>query len=87
LRVAAKRDANEGEIVAALEAIGALVMKINQRDLPDLLVAFRGKLHMIEVKMPGEKLRPGQKSIHGALMGYPVYVAQSPLEAIQQVSK
>ena len=87
MRQAAKRDENESDIVDALEAIGAMVYRVSDSGLPDLAVFFRGRIHLIECKMPGKPLRPRQKEFHGATMGYPVYVAQSPLEAIQQVSK
>lgn len=46
---AARRDANEPAIVAALEAVGAAVQQLDP-PLPDLLVSFRGVLLLIEVK-------------------------------------
>jgi hypothetical protein len=47
-RHAKRRDANEGEIVEALEACGAYV---HRQDLPcDLLVGFRGRWWLLEVK-------------------------------------
>ena len=48
-RRAARRDGNELEIVVALEAIGADVVKL---DNPDLLVGFRGVNWLLEVKNP-----------------------------------
>jgi len=86
MRTAAKRDENEPEIIEALQAIGAKVKQLSQKDCPDLVVGFRGRISLIEVKMPGKPLRPGRKDFHGEWMGFPVYVAQSALEAIQQVS-
>ena len=45
-----KPDANQPEIVQALRSIGAIVFLIG---IPlDLLVAFRGKLILMEVKNP-----------------------------------
>jgi hypothetical protein len=45
-----QRDANEPEIVAALTKIGATVMRI---DTPaDLLVGYRGRTFLLEVKLP-----------------------------------
>jgi len=50
MRTAAKRDANEKEIVTALESIGCTVHRL---DLPvDLLVGFRARNFLIEVKNP-----------------------------------
>jgi len=59
MRTAAKRDKNEKAIVATLEALGATVIRINQKDTFDLLVAYRGSLYAIEVKNP--EYRPKQK--------------------------
>lgn len=46
-RYANRRDANEGEIVRALEKIGASVLRL---DFCDLLVGFRGVNKLLEVK-------------------------------------
>lgn len=51
-RHAPRRDANEPGIVQALERCGALVCRINQRGLPDLLVGFRRQWFLLEVKLP-----------------------------------
>ena len=47
MRRAAKRDANEMEIVNALRQVGALVMHL---DKFDLLVCYRGRLFMLDAK-------------------------------------
>lgn len=60
-RRAAKRDANEGEIVDALEQVGANVYRLSAENVPDLLVIRDGLSFLIEVKVPGEKLTPGQE--------------------------
>jgi hypothetical protein len=46
------RDANEPDIVAALEACGAFVVKLDQKDIPDLLVGYEGRWFVLEVKIP-----------------------------------
>ncbi len=46
---AGRRDANEAEIVAALIESGAAVVQLDP-PLPDLLVSYRGRLMLIEVK-------------------------------------
>ena len=46
------------------ERKGALVRKINYENrigCPDWLVAYRGKLYLVELKKPDGKLRPGQE--------------------------
>lgn len=47
---AKRRDKNEPVIVAALQRAGAEVQRLDGDGLPDLLVSFRGVLHLIEVK-------------------------------------
>lgn len=49
-RIAAKRDANEPEIVDALTRAGAVVYRLSGSGLPDLLVGFRGDTYLLEVK-------------------------------------
>jgi hypothetical protein len=48
------RDANEPEIIAELEAVGAAVVRLDPSvaGLPDLLVGYRGRNILMEVKMP-----------------------------------
>lgn len=55
-RYAAKADANQAEIVAALRSIGASVETLHAvgRGVPDLLVGFRGRNWLIEVKDGGK---------------------------------
>lgn len=70
-RYAARRDANDAEIVAALEGVGCLVQSISAEGVPDLLVfsPHTGKVHLIEVKdgtQPASKrkLKPAQVVFH-----------------------
>jgi len=54
-RHAKSRDINEPEIIAALRAVGATVFSL---DKPvDLLVGYKGKTLLMEVKQPGKKKR------------------------------
>lgn len=69
-RRAARRDANEDEIVKALRAVGASVTMLSGVDgIPDLLVGHQGRTFLLEVKLPlgpnggkrgGGSTRPGQ---------------------------
>lgn len=52
-RYNAKRDKNEPEIVKALQAVGALVVRVSGRGVPDTLVIFREQAFLLEIK--GEK--------------------------------
>lgn len=58
-----KADQNQAEIVAALRAAGAgveLITSASRRaGIPDLLVGFRGRNWLLEVKRPGTGPRGG----------------------------
>lgn len=51
-RLAARTDANQREVVAALRAVGATVQHLHAvgRGCPDLCVGFRGVNYLIEIK-------------------------------------
>lgn len=57
MKYAKQRDANEAEIVSVLEAYGAAVQKLSETGCPDLLVSYRGVLHLLEVK----RVRKGKR--------------------------
>ena len=59
-RHAAKRDANEAEIIAALELCGASVVRLSQKGVPDLLIGYRGRTFLAEVKSASGKLTDDQ---------------------------
>lgn len=88
MRRAAKRDQNEPEIVAALRALGAFVWLLDQP--VDLLVGYRGRWHLLEVKRPKVgRLTEGQRelvrlSTGGAIP--PVHVVKTPGEALEAVA-
>lgn len=50
MRQAAKRDANEPEIVNALRECGCSVTRLSQKGVPDLLVGRHGVNYLFEVK-------------------------------------
>ena len=55
-----KRDANEREIIDALQSIGA---KVIQLDRFDLLVKYKEKIFLIEVKSKTGKLTESQQEL------------------------
>jgi len=57
-RYDAKRDANEPEIVKALEDKGLSVYRLNQP--LDLLVGYNKRNYLVEVKVEGKKLNKNQ---------------------------
>ncbi len=75
-RYAKKRDANEPEIVAALEAVGAEVMRL---DVVDLLVYFRGALYLLEVKTAKGTLTAVQKKLFPR---WPIHVVRDASAAL-----
>lgn len=81
-RWAASRDANEPEIIRALESVGATVTHLDagKGGIPDLLVGFRGVNYLLEVKTERGKLRPVQAEWHALWRGQ-VTVVRSVVEA------
>ena len=57
-------DANQAEIVAALEAAGATVQDLHEvgGGCPDVCVGFRGVNYFLEIKQPGHYPRDSQVS-------------------------
>ncbi len=70
-RRAARRDRNEPEIIAALEAVGASVQPLEAGGggVPDLVVGFREVNYLLEVKAPTGDLTPAQKRWHPSWRG------------------
>ena len=81
MRRAAKIDANQTQVVLALQAAGATVQSLAAvgQGVPDLLVGFQGKTLLMEVK-DGQKppsarrLTEDQLTWHGAWRGGPLAV-------------
>jgi hypothetical protein len=93
LRHAAQRDANEPEIVAALERVGASVTRLNGRGIPDLLVGFCGKTFLLEVKLPvgakgglkGRDLNEDQQTWWRKWTGSRLHLVRSPGDALRAI--
>lgn len=89
MRRAAKVDANQAEIVAALRKAGASVQHLHAvgAGCPDLLVGFRGRNLLVEVKdgnksPSARKLTPDQVAWHDAWRGQ-VAVVKDVTEAMK----
>jgi hypothetical protein len=84
MRRAAKVDANQEQIVSALRAAGASVQSLAPigKGCPDLLVAFRGQMYLIEIKRGKGKVNELQGKWHGDWKA-DVYVAYDPEQALQ----
>ncbi len=85
LRYAAKRDANESGIIECLLKAGCTVDQISGTGTPDLLVGYRGYNILMEVKMPGKKLRPAQEKWHSAWNGSS-FVVESVQDAMKIIA-
>lgn len=80
-----RADANQKTIVGTLVAAGATVIdlhKLGQGGVPDLLVGYRYRNMLIEVKMPGANPSPVQRAWHSAWRGLPVVVVRNEIEAL-----
>ena len=87
MRYAARKDANQELIVQALRAAGATVHILDAKNLPDLLVGYRGKTLLIEIKdgakKPSERrLRPGQQRFFDEWRGGPAVKVENLEEAL-----
>jgi hypothetical protein len=93
MRHAARIDANQEQIVAALRAMGATVRIVTQGNgLPDLLVGFRGVTILMEVKdgqkVPSaRKLTPAEQKFFEEWRGGIVAIVNSVDEAIDLLKK
>ena len=80
--LAGRRDANEAEIITALEAVGATVdQNPIGKGAPDLDVGYDGQNFKMEVKMPNGKLNAKQVVWHGRWKGQKC-VVRTPAEAL-----
>lgn len=93
MRRAARVDANQAAVVAALRNNGATVQCLHQigSGVPDLLVAYRSQTFCVEVKdgaKPPSKRRltPDEVAWHEA-WGAPVYVIESVADALRLLTK
>jgi len=83
-------DNNQDEIVKALEKFGASVMSLTQvkYGCPDLVVGFRGKNYLIEIKNPktSGKLTEAQKRFIKKWPApiYVVYDVQQALDVVME---
>jgi hypothetical protein len=92
MRRAAKVDANQAEIVAALRQIGASVQPLHAvgQGCPDLLVGWRGMVSLLEIKdgskpPSARKLTPDQEKWHAAWRGQ-VAVVETVEQAIAAIT-
>lgn len=81
---ARSRDTTEPAIVAALEKIGATVVRTNEIDL---IVGFRGRTFLLECKGTRTPKTPFQKRLSSMWNGGPYVFVQSVEQALAVVTK
>ena len=87
MRRAARRDANEQDIIKAMREAGAYVKVINDEGLFDLLVSHRGETLLIEVKdgakpPSARRLTDAEQKFHDEWPGADLYIVNSVEEAV-----
>lgn len=82
-RRAAKRDANEREIIEALERVGCVVFQLDKP--ADILARRRGHWYLMEVKGPHGKLTGQQERDHARLPPGTIPIVRNPTEALLAV--
>lgn len=86
-RRAARTDANQAAIVAALRDAGATVFCTNNvgDGFPDLVVGYRGRNYLLEVKSDRGRLTPSQEKLHTTWQGT-IQVVKTPQEALNVIT-
>jgi len=80
-RRAAKRDDAEPEVVEVFLAGGCSVIKHSGANEADLIVGYRGRTYLVEVKTNNAALKPGQAEWAKAWEGGPVWVVRNAAQA------
>lgn len=80
MRTAAKRDTPERACIREAQRLNAEVFQVSGAGLLDTLVAYRGNLWWVEVKRPGEPLKPKQEKVllRLHLQDVSAYVVEQP---------
>jgi len=83
MRLKAKVDSNQNEIVQALRDYGCSVQSLAQigKGCPDLLCAYRGKMFLMELKVDKGKLTLDQDTWHSRWKAT-VHIVRSADEAV-----
>jgi Holliday junction resolvase len=76
-----KRDDAEPDVVEELERGGASVTRLSGKGVPDLLVGFHGRNHLVEVKTGKAGLRDTQVTFGGTWRGEAPAIARNKPQA------
>lgn len=83
MRRAARTDSNQQEVIDSLRKIGCRVHYI--KEPVDLMVGFRDKTVLLEVKAEGGRLTKQQVQFIAEWNGGPVHIVRDPQEAVEIV--
>jgi len=64
-----RSDSNQAGIVKELRSIGCSVLVISATCEVDIIVGWRGKNYLFEIKRIDKELRPNQKELHASWKG------------------
>lgn len=85
-RAGGNPDGPQGEIVRALRSVGASVKVVSGvGKFVDLVVGFRRRNDLLEVKSEDGELTDDQREFHRSWRGAPPKVVRTPLEALQAI--
>lgn len=73
----ARRDGNEIAIVKVIRQLGGSWLPISVPNGPDGALGWQGKTHLIEIKTPKGKHKPGQIEFAASWQGAPVHVVRT----------
>lgn len=82
MRTAAKRDTPERACIREGQRLNADIFQVSGAGLLDTLVAHRGALWWVEIKRPGEPLKPRQEKVLLRLYSQdvPGYIVETPAD-------
>ncbi|TPG66198.1 hypothetical protein EAH73_11985 [Hymenobacter nivis] len=93
MRTASRVDGNQPRIVSALRQIGASVLHVHQlKNCFDLLVGYRGRTFIIEVKDPAQppsarQLTPGEEEFRRTWRGSPYHIVETVDQALAIITQ
>lgn len=82
-----RRDRNHRAIREGLRQVGADVVDLGDvgDSVPDLMVGFRGRTYLLEIKSEGGRLSPGQSAFLERWRGGPAVVVWSLEDALRAI--
>ncbi len=88
MRKHGRTDQNQRDVIEAFRRLGAAVVSIAAigGGVPDLLVALDGVTYLIEVKLPGGKLKASQEAFRASWPA-PVFVVRGVDDVVALVSR